>query len=216
MKNRLLGVWCWLLLSLPVSAQNWDIDLLRQANLQRNSVLDPTFRTLTNTAVPVVAIGTSLLLGSAYLGHDSLRRRQALSVAASVAATAVLTTLLKYAVHRPRPFVTYPDIQPLAEGGGPSFPSGHTSTAFGFATALSLNYPRWYVIAPALVWAGSVGYSRLHLGVHYPSDVVTGAVLGAGTAFLNYKLNRYLARRYARPSRSSTNHRRQLGTSNRS
>lgn len=198
MKQALLTGLGWLLLTLTVSAQNVDIDWLRQANRHRNPALDPTLRTLTNTALPAVGVGTALLVGSAYLGYDSLRRRQALYVGASVGVATVLTTLLKYAVRRPRPALTYPDIQPLTLETDPSFPSGHTSAAFSFATALSLQYPRWYVAVPAYLWAGGVGYSRLHLGVHYPSDVLAGAVLGAGTAWLTYKINQRLAGRFRR------------------
>ena len=70
-----------------------------------------------------------------------------------------------------------------------SFPSGHTSLAFTTATALSLKYPKWYIIAPSYLWASSVGYSRMNLGVHYPSDVVAGALLGAGSAYVTYIVN---------------------------
>ena len=70
-----------------------------------------------------------------------------------------------------------------------SFPSGHTSFAFATATSLSIKYPRWYVIAPSYLWAGAVGYSRMNLGVHYPSDVLAGAMLGAGSAWLTCKVN---------------------------
>jgi undecaprenyl-diphosphatase len=63
-----------------------------------------------------------------------------------------------------------------------SFPSGHTATSFAGATALSLVYPRG---APAFyVLAAGVAYSRLYLGVHFPLDVVGGAVIGAATALL--------------------------------
>jgi undecaprenyl-diphosphatase len=64
-----------------------------------------------------------------------------------------------------------------------SFPSGHTSSSFSAVTALSRAYPKWYVIAPSFLWAASVGYSRMYLGVHYPTDVTAGAVLGVGTSF---------------------------------
>jgi len=45
-----------------------------------------------------------------------------------------------------------------------------------------MAYSKWYVIAPSLLFAGSVGYSRMYLGVHYPTDVATGAALGTSTA----------------------------------
>lgn len=195
MRNRLLLLWVWLLLALSAHAQNWDINTLRHANLDRNHSLDGLFRGFTESASPVALGGSALLIGLGYAGHDSAARRKALYVGVSVVGATALTTLLKYAVHRPRPFVTYPDLEPLVGEGSPSFPSGHTTEAFAFATALSLSYPKWYVIVPSYAWAGAVGYSRLHLGVHYPSDVLVGAVVGAGTALLTHKLNQRLASR---------------------
>jgi membrane-associated phospholipid phosphatase len=55
-----------------------------------------------------------------------------------------------------------------------------------------LAFPKWYVAIPAFSYAGAVGYSRLDLGVHYPSDVLAGALLGSGTAYLNWKINKAL------------------------
>ena len=77
-----------------------------------------------------------------------------------------------------------------AKAGSWSFPSGHTSSAFALATSLSIVYPKWYVIVPSYLWASSVGYSRMHLGVHYPSDVLAGALVGTGSAFLSHALNK--------------------------
>jgi membrane-associated phospholipid phosphatase len=74
-------------------------------------------------------------------------------------------------------------------------PSGHTSTAFATATSLSMAYPKWYVIIPSYAWASSVGYSRMHLGVHYPSDVFIGAIVGSGSAFLTHKANQWLEKK---------------------
>jgi membrane-associated phospholipid phosphatase len=71
-------------------------------------------------------------------------------------------------------------------------PSAHTSSAFATATSLSLAFPKWYVVVPSFVWASSVGYSRMHLGVHYPSDVLVGALVGSGSAFLTQKANQWL------------------------
>jgi membrane-associated phospholipid phosphatase len=130
--------------------------------------------------------------GIGLLKHDSALIRNSIYIGSSVVLSAIFTTVLKYAVNRPRPFVTYPDIEKVGSGGSPSFPSGHTSEAFAFATSVSLSYPKWYVIAPSFAWAGAVGYSRMDLGVHYPSDVFAGAILGAGCAWVTFKVNKKL------------------------
>lgn len=63
-----------------------------------------------------------------------------------------------------------------------SFPSGHTASALAFATAVTPDFPRLSLCLYGL--ATAVGYSRVHTGVHYPSDVMGGGVLGlaVGTA----------------------------------
>ena len=66
-----------------------------------------------------------------------------------------------------------------------SFPSGHTSTAFSMATSISFQNKKWYIVLPAYLWATTVGYSRLYLGVHYPSDVFAGALIGVGSVYIN-------------------------------
>ncbi len=176
----------------PVQSQNVDIDLLRDINLHRNKSLDGTLKAITNTAVPFTFGAPVVMYGIGLIEGDSAIKQKAIYIGASVISSAVLTTILKKAVNRPRPFVTYPDIEKLSDGGSGSFPSGHTSSAFSLATSLSLAYPKWYVIAPSLVWAGAVGYSRMDLGVHYPSDVLAGAALGAGSAWLCYIVNKKL------------------------
>lgn len=119
---------------------------------------------------------------------DKLFRNACVTVAASVVNLGI-TAALKYSIDRDRPFVTWPDITKKSEAGSPSFPSGHTSSAFATATSISLAYPKWYIIAPGYVWAGTVAYSRMDLGVHYPSDVLIGALVGAGSAYLTYRIN---------------------------
>ena len=117
--------------------------------------------------------------------------KNALYVGVSIGVDGVITYGMKVGIGRPRPFVSYPDLYHYSLETTQSFPSGHTSLAFATATALSLKYPKWYVIAPSYLWACSVGYSRMNLGVHYPSDVLAGAVVGAGSAYVTYLVNNW-------------------------
>jgi membrane-associated phospholipid phosphatase len=103
---------------------------------------------------------------------------------------------LKSAVHRTRPYEKYPnDVFALSVSGDKSFPSGHTSQAFATATTLALQYRKWWVVVPAFAWAGSVGYSRMYLGKHYPSDVLAGALIGAGSSFAGHFISNKLFHR---------------------
>ncbi len=192
--NRILIV---LLLFLPVTlfSQNLDIRILRQINEHRNVHLDGTFKTISNSVSPI-SIGTPILIfGTGLIEKDQELKQKGLMIGASFLVTTIFATSLKHAINRPRPFETYPEIQKLSAGGSSSFPSGHTSDAFSTATSLSLAFPKWYVIAPSYTYAALVGYSRMHLGVHYPSDVLAGAIVGAGSAFLCYKAQKWINHR---------------------
>jgi membrane-associated phospholipid phosphatase len=123
--------------------------------------------------------------------------KKSLYLAESAAAATFITYGMKYSFKRSRPFIKNPDLIPAGDGSSPSFPSGHTSVAFSTATSLFLAYPKWYVAVPAFTYAASVGYSRMYLGVHYPSDVLAGAVIGAGSAWLMYKANKWLFKKKA-------------------
>ena len=103
----------------------------------------------------------------------------------------------KHAVGRSRPYVNHPlaaradRYTPPASGEAHlSFPSGHAGLSAALVTSWSLSYPRWYVIGPGALWATGVALSRVYLGVHYPSDVLAGAVLGTGVALLVHQLRR--------------------------
>jgi undecaprenyl-diphosphatase len=130
-----------------------------------------------------IGLPAGLFIGGIASG-DSRMRQNALYVASSTAVSAGLTFLIKRLGKRKRPFVKNINIVPVYIARGSSFPSGHTSATTATAMAVSRAYPKWYVIAPSFLWAGSVGYSRMYLGVHYPTDVAAGAALGVGTALL--------------------------------
>jgi membrane-associated phospholipid phosphatase len=128
-----------------------------------------------------VGVPAALLVGG-IARNDQQMRQNALYVGTSTALSYGLTYLIKILVKRPRPFIQNIKIVPVYKAANYSFPSGHTSSTFATATALSIAYPKWYVIAPAYLWAGSIGYSRMYLGVHYPTDVAGGMVVGGGSA----------------------------------
>ncbi|AEV99329.1 hypothetical protein A4D02_34000 [Niastella koreensis] len=138
-----------------------------------------------------VAVPAAILVAG-LIDNNSSTIKKGLYLAESAAASTFITFGMKYAFQRSRPYLVTPGLTKVSGGGGPSFPSGHTSVAFATATSLTLAYPKWYVAVPAYAWAASVGYSRMYLGVHYPSDVLAGAVIGAGSAWLMYKANKWL------------------------
>ena len=107
----------------------------------------------------------------------------------TILSASCVTTGIKSAVQRPRPFAAGAVDKAdnfLTEGLDEymSFPSGHATASSGFFAALSIRFRKAYVIAPAAVLTVLVALSRLYLGVHYPSDVLAGLVVGIGMAFL--------------------------------
>lgn len=186
-----------LLLSVPVVlfSQNIDIRTLRAINSPEDLPSDGFFRAVSNANIYVTTGVPVTMAVAGLIGHDDELLRNAAVVAVGSVVDIGLTYALKYTVKRDRPFETYTDI--VNKSGkpfdnDPSFPSGHSASAFAAATGLSLSYPEWYVIVPSYLYAGTVAYSRMHLGVHYPSDVLAGAVIGSGCAWLSHYVNKKL------------------------
>lgn len=183
-------------LSLLVSGawgQNWDINTVHRVNSWDGKFIRNYNKVISRTE-PYVAIGVPVAMAvTAWAKHDKQLLKDAVYVGTSVAGAFVVTYGMKYLVDRQRPYDRYPDrVHAYSRENSPSFPSGHTATAFALATSLSVKYPKWYVIAPSAVWACSVGVSRMNEGVHYPSDVLAGAAIGAGCAVANIYINRWL------------------------
>jgi undecaprenyl-diphosphatase len=99
--------------------------------------------------------------------------------------------LIKNLVARPRPFDLITQLKVLiARPTDFSFPSGHTASSFASAGAFYYyGDKRWGILA--LIFAGVIGFSRLYLGVHYPSDVICGAIIGLIISFLVSKVMLY-------------------------
>jgi len=177
-------------------AQNADIDLLKPINKNETSFKN---KYLELNASSVTAVSIAVPAGMAIAGfikHDNKLKLDALYTGAAFIASSIVTRATKAIVKRQRPFESYSFIVKRDdEAGGMSFPSGHTSAAFCTATSLALRYRKWYVIAPAYIFAGSVGWARMYQGVHYPSDVLAGAMVGACSAWLGYKAQKWITRK---------------------
>ena len=184
----------WLLIGwisiFQLPAQNWDINTVKTIN---DWNIHDLSRGISHSGI-ILPVGIPTAMGIyALIQKEQPLLKEAIYIGTSVIEALGLTYGLKYTIDRQRPYEKYPDkIRPIEPEDSPSFPSGHTTAAFSLATSLSITYPKWYVIAPSAVWACGVGLARINQGVHYPSDVLTGAAIGVGCAFVNVYVNRWL------------------------
>lgn len=146
--------------------------------------LDPALRRLSQAANHSrLWLGVAAVM-AAVGGRDGRRAAGAGLVALAVD-SAVVNLGLKFAARRRRPDrgaarVPVPRHVPMPQST--SFPSGHTASGFAFADAVGQTLPA--VAAQLRLLAAAVGYSRVHTGVHYPGDVVLGALIGSGVGEL--------------------------------
>jgi membrane-associated phospholipid phosphatase len=176
-------------------AQSWDVRILESVNPEH-----PNSMYWQNTSKSAfyftgAAIAGQLIYG--FADNNEQVKQNATELIISVGVSSLFSDVMKKAFHRERPADRYPGqifaSSPVHDG---SFPSGHSTLAFNTAATLAFDYPKWYVIVPSLAWAGSVGYSRMYLGKHYPSDVLGGAVVGIGSAYLSHWLNKAIFKPY--------------------
>lgn len=113
-------------------------------------------------------------------------RKAGLTALIALAIGFICTNLiLKHLVTRPRPWLEVAGLTALVEESDPnSFPSGHTTAAFAFAAALWRTAPDKWMRWAALACAVLMGLSRLYVGVHYPSDVLVGVLVGSLAGWL--------------------------------
>ena len=184
-------------------AQNFDIDLLKQINGNETKFKNDVLKATAQSVSVVNIVAPLALLTTGLIKHDKQLQKNAAYMAGGYLFSAVVTHGLKRTIQRQRPFDKYSFIVKRDEAGSYSFPSGHTSAAFYAASFLSILYTKWYVIAPSMLWASTVGYARMYQGVHYPTDVLAGAIVGAGSAWVAYKAQQWVNKKKANKPRAA-------------
>lgn len=182
----------------------WDINLLAKINGGPEKS-DRFWEAYTNS-ITYVTVGIPLVVGVVGVAKkDELIKRQFVGMAGGLALNGFITVAMKSGIARPRPFVTHGDlIYKKTHAGSLSFPSGHSSSAFQWATSCVLSKPKWYVAVPAYMYACGIAYSRMHLGVHYPTDILSGAAVGTASAFASYYINNWFWRKIDSRKKSSS------------
>lgn len=152
----------------------------------RVAVLDPIF-------VLLSAIGRGGLVWLAIAAAIAIARRQprafVLVVVAVVIASVATDHVIKPLVGRRRPYETLSGTVIDAKPDDASFPSGHSANAFAAATTLA-----WVVPQVSWLWwtlAAAIAVSRVYVGVHFPLDVIAGALVGVAAAWLSRRLTRF-------------------------
>jgi undecaprenyl-diphosphatase len=185
------------------SSFSWNKDIFNYINhgLQ-NSILDNIMPIITNfgSAKWIISIVFILFIISLIAKKDKLKKVIIIFLIAIIIST-FITDILKGLFLEPRPFIAFTNVHLLGNNQTPlfSFPSGETSNIFTLITAFGLNYSLkirgkplkliWILLPVGIV----VAFSRLYIGVHFPLDIIIGAIIGivsAGT--VSFLINKYL------------------------
>jgi membrane-associated phospholipid phosphatase len=175
------------------NSQNVDIDILKTINLHATRIKNDYLKFCVSS-ISIVSLGTPIcVFADGIYSHNKQLQLDALYMAGAYLASGIIVQTTKHFYKKLRPFQQYAFIvKRNNQSGGATFPSGHTTAAFCTATSLALRFHKWYVVAPAYLWAASVGWGRMYQGVHYPSDILIGAITGTASAWIGNKLEKKL------------------------
>lgn len=160
----------------------------------KSHIFDQVIIFVTDKADKLVLLAAVLYLIYFFLSNKDWKGRrwtawlkESIVIGISVVGAYALSYGLKILAHAPRPFVTHLDVQPLvSETPFSSFPSGHATLFFALATSIYLYDKR--VGGIFFVCASIIALSRVVAGVHYPIDIIAGAVIGVGAAYLFHRI----------------------------
>ena len=162
----------------------------------QNPVLDAVMPYLTQFGdfIFIFLVVVALFLYAKITHRDTLKKVAIITLISLLVAGGI-AVFLKHMVHEPRPFMSLDNVHLLMMEDDPdSFPSGHTTAVFAVVCSLILNMKslskKYYKAIDILlvIFALLIPFSRMYVGLHYPGDVLVGAVIGILSAFL---INRY-------------------------
>ncbi|MGA7160703.1 MAG: phosphatase PAP2 family protein [Bacteroidota bacterium] len=168
---------------------NIDVQLFRNINNAQTRFKTSLIGVSDNSAYPILVAAPLSLAAYGMIADQNEKFESGVLLGTSEILAYSIGYILKEGVRRERPYEALTDVHTnhLDSADPYSFPSGHSTGVFALATLLTLRYPKPEVYIPAFAWAGLVGYGRVYFGLHYPSDVLAGALIGAGSAYLVYK-----------------------------
>lgn len=140
-----------------------------------------------------------ILCGLLYLFGGARAKKIAILALLALFISNVIVFVLKYIIAEPRPFLVLGNVHQLVpETEIYSFPSGHTTSSFAAATVIGLKYSlqlknkKFRLIYPLIAFAAVIGFSRIYIGVHYPFDVIFGALIGIICALIVLKTEKQI------------------------
>jgi undecaprenyl-diphosphatase len=175
----------------PVSLAHIDLTLAERANhlAAHHDGIEDAASAYAALSEALFAGGLALLIVVALISRRRHLAAAGVLAGAAAAAALVVGALISAVVSRPRPFVTHADITAfVAHAPDPGFPSDHAVAAFAIATMLALRLGAKAL--PVLLLAVALAVSRVLVGVHYPGDVLVGALIGAAAALAVDRLAR--------------------------
>ncbi len=181
-------------------AERIDLAIYRAIAATPSPALDDAMRSLSDAA-NYSRMWLAAATAMALLGGRRGRRAAIAGVGAIAVSSFTVNVPLKYLLHRARPDRSGAGVPIARHVPMPrtnSFPSGHAASGFAFAAAVAGSLPG--LAAPLRLVASIVGYSRVHTGVHYPGDVVVGALLGTTIGETVAFLDRHRERKRPRAS----------------
>ncbi|MEN3014163.1 MAG: phosphatase PAP2 family protein [Endomicrobiia bacterium] len=168
--------------------KNLDISIFYFINhTTKNQIFDIVMPFITNTRNFYIIF---LILWFLMIFSSNLRYKIAgWSLIVGVSLSDLLSSkILKHIFLRKRPFEVLENVYQLVKAAGPSFPSSHAVNSFAAATLIALFFKKPLYSVVAYILAFFSAYSRVYVGVHYPFDVLFGAILGILFGWIVYKV----------------------------